>query len=145
MTDFIPYNQSPQPDIDEIAARHVRCVCCVTRPPDCGSCGHLWPCDTARVLEALRAERERAGVKDHLTTERVSAPYKFPKLVLHLGQRMMTVADELDFKLDLLGDHFYWDEDDHVWRENGPLGYINGRVVDCLNRMKYEPEQEAQA
>ena len=48
-------------DIDEIAARHVP----IDRWKDgvgwC-DCSGRWPCDTARVLEALRAERERATV-----------------------------------------------------------------------------------
>jgi hypothetical protein len=48
-------------DIDKIAARHVP----MDRWQDgvgwC-DCSGRWPCDTARVLEALRAERERVTV-----------------------------------------------------------------------------------
>lgn len=58
-----------------------------------------------------------------------------PKIVLHVGQRMIDIADWMD-----MVDEFYWDDVRRKWFPNGPKNLFNTRTADCLNRMGYEDE-----
>ena len=58
-----------------------------------------------------------------------------PKLVLHIGQRMIDVADWMD-----MGDEFYWDDVLRKWFPNWTKHLFNTRLADCLNRMGYQPD-----
>ena len=56
-----------------------------------------------------------------------------PRLVLHIGQQMMDVADWEDFD-----DYVYWDDVDCQWRQNAPGWLLPKFIADKLNRMRYD-------